>query len=239
MHDAETRALRRAALLLILVSAVRWGWSRWNGPPAADGGTVLPELLSASREASREERQRARPLADDERIDPNRADAIELDRLPGVGPTTAGAIIAARDSGAVFRQPDDLLAVRGIGPATLARMRDALDLRSPPVSRRPSRPAAERHAPGGAGAGWRSPAATRDGDARAGGAPAAWPVDLNRAGVEELKELPGVGPALAARIVAARRERLFTSLDDLVRVPGIGPATLDKLRAYATIGQGR
>ena len=224
MHDAETRALRRAALLLVLVSAIRWGWSQWSGPPPAGGESVLPELLSASHEASERERLRGEPLAEGERIDPNRADEIQLDRLPGVGAATAGAIVAARDSGTVFRRPNDLLVVRGIGPATLAGMRDALDLRSPPVSGRRLPSAAARHPRAG-------PAASPEGG---------WPgalVDLNRAGAQELQGLPGVGPALAERILAARRERLFTSVEDLVRVRGIGPATLDEMRPYATIGR--
>lgn len=43
-----------------------------------------------------------------------------------------------------------------------------------------------------------------------------------------LETLPGIGPALAARIVAARP---FHDVDDLLRVRGIGPATLERLRS--------
>ncbi|HSB89776.1 MAG TPA: helix-hairpin-helix domain-containing protein [Anaerolineales bacterium] len=53
----------------------------------------------------------------------------------------------------------------------------------------------------------------------------------NTATQDELQQLPGVGPALAARIVAARP---FTDADDLRRVPGIGPAALDSLRRRLT-----
>ena len=53
------------------------------------------------------------------------------------------------------------------------------------------------------------------------------PVDPNRAPVEALQSLPGIGPTLAARIVA---HRPFADADDLRRVPGIGPATLDAIR---------
>ncbi|MEJ2359546.1 MAG: ComEA family DNA-binding protein [Deinococcales bacterium] len=52
-------------------------------------------------------------------------------------------------------------------------------------------------------------------------------VRLNEAGVEALTRLPGIGPALARRIVAARP---FATVDDLLRVPGIGPKTLAALR---------
>lgn len=55
-------------------------------------------------------------------LDPNRAGRAEWDRLPGVGPRTALAILAHRDAHGPFRGPEDLLAVRGIGPRTLERL---------------------------------------------------------------------------------------------------------------------
>lgn len=54
-------------------------------------------------------------------------------------------------------------------------------------------------------------------------------VDLNRATPEELATLPGIGPARAAAIVAAREERPFAEPGDLRRVPGIGEATFQRL----------
>ncbi len=57
-------------------------------------------------------------------IDINRANADELDRLPGIGPKTAQAIIEHRTRNGPFGSVDDLLAVRGIGPATLAEIRN-------------------------------------------------------------------------------------------------------------------
>jgi competence protein ComEA len=56
-------------------------------------------------------------------------------------------------------------------------------------------------------------------------------VDLNHATVEELDRLPGIGPVLAARIVAQRTERGgFRRPEDLLGVRGIGPRLYDKLR---------
>jgi len=218
MHEAETRALLRAVILLVAISAIRWGWSARTPPPPAGGdeASVLPELLSASREAAQEEARRSEGLADGERLDPNRADEVELDRLPGVGPSTASAIVAAREDGAVFRSPEDLLSVRGIGPGTLERFQDFLDLGSAPPPRRSS--------------------ARRSGPASS---PGHGPVDLNRADAAELQTLPGVGPAIAQRIVVEREKQLFTTMDDLVRVRGIGSATVERLRPRATVGPGR
>lgn len=68
------------------------------------------------------------------------------------------------------------------------------------------------------------------------GEPALGPVDLNRASLDDLTRLPGVGPVLAARIVEARDSSgRFASIDDLRRVRGVGPAKLDRLRGHVTV----
>lgn len=61
------------------------------------------------------------------------------------------------------------------------------------------------------------------------------PVDLDYAGAEELDRLPGIGPSLAARIVADRDSAgPFGSLEGLQRVRGIGPALAAKLAPLVT-----
>ena len=61
----------------------------------------------------------------------------------------------------------------------------------------------------------------------AGGTQGSGPVNINTAGVEELKTLNGIGDSLAQAIVDDReRNGPFTSVDDLVRVSGIGAKTL-------------
>jgi competence protein ComEA len=63
-------------------------------------------------------------------------------------------------------------------------------------------------------------------------------VDLNTAPAEVLASLPGLGPTLVARIIAARRQAPFRSLEDLDRrVRGIGPATTAALRPHLYIDQ--
>ncbi|MEM6293436.1 MAG: helix-hairpin-helix domain-containing protein [Myxococcota bacterium] len=52
------------------------------------------------------------------RLDPNVASALSLTSLPGVGPVIARRIVQGRP----YAEPEDLLAVRGIGPVTLGRM---------------------------------------------------------------------------------------------------------------------
>ncbi len=60
-------------------------------------------------------------------------------------------------------------------------------------------------------------------------------VDINTAGEEELCALPGVGPAMAKRILAYREEHGgFYDIEELLQVPGIGEKTLERLAPYAT-----
>ena len=58
----------------------------------------------------------------------NEADPEELTALPGVGETLAQAVTDEREKNGPFRFPEDLLAVKGIGPARLRQMLPYLDL---------------------------------------------------------------------------------------------------------------
>ena len=131
----------------------------------------------------------------------------------------AAAIVAAR-SERPFTDASELLRVRGIGPATLARLEPHL---------RFSGVAAAQPRDVGGAIGPRS---------RVGASPGASPVEarihLNRADSATLQRLPGIGPALAAQIAADRaRNGAFRTVDELQRVPGIGPSTVERLRAHA------
>jgi competence ComEA-like helix-hairpin-helix protein len=63
------------------------------------------------------------------------------------------------------------------------------------------------------------------------------PLDPNIATLEELVQLPGIGPVLAERIVRERERASFRSIDDLQRVSGIGPHLLDRLRVMMVIAE--
>ena len=60
-------------------------------------------------------------------------------------------------------------------------------------------------------------------------------IDINRAGADELEQLPGIGPTLAARIVADREANgPYATVDDLARVKGISPRMIDEMRPMIT-----
>jgi competence protein ComEA len=62
------------------------------------------------------------------------------------------------------------------------------------------------------------------------------PVDLNRATVEQLDALPGVGPSTARAIVEWRtRHGRFRSVRDLLDVPGIGPSKFEHLQSLVVV----
>jgi competence protein ComEA len=61
-------------------------------------------------------------------------------------------------------------------------------------------------------------------------------VDLNTANARDLQRLPGIGPELASRIVAYRRENgPFRSIDQLTDVRGVGPKSVARLRSLVTV----
>lgn len=136
---------------------------------------------------------------------------------PGVVELAAGARVAEAVAAAGGEQADAELAA-----VNLARpLVDGEQVYVPRVGEAP---------PGAAGTG---PAPDTTGGAPPPGEPAAegGVVDLNAADLAALDTLPGVGPAIAQRILDWRDANgPFHSVEELLEVSGIGPATLEKLR---------
>lgn len=151
-------------------------------------------------------------------IDLNTADRAELLQVPGVGPGMADAILSHRGAVGRFDSVDDLTGVKGVGGKTLEKLRPWVTVSGePPVERLEKK---------------REPTAPPTAGKRTTADP---PLDLNAATEAELQTLPGVGPVLAGRIVAARGETGFASVDDLDKVKGIGTKTLANLRPLVTV----
>jgi len=97
----------------------------WADPPAA---SARPSPAAASAVSS------------EGVVNLNTATAEELERLPGVGPTRAEAIVRLRTRVQRFGRVEDLTRVRGIGRATLRHMRPYLTLTGPTtLESRPAR----------------------------------------------------------------------------------------------------
>jgi len=138
--DALTPAERRGAIVVVLLLALGtahdlWRASRplsarpedrrgigaasvdpWSREPGRGGGEGAPDGGAA-----------ATPFGTAS-VDLNRATAADLDVLPGVGPVLAGRIIAHRERHGPFRDAEELLAVRGIGPRLFARLRPRITI---------------------------------------------------------------------------------------------------------------
>lgn len=139
------------------------------------------------------------------------ADARASDALAQAGGAKPDADMAAVNLAAHVSDGDEI-AVPRIGEAARARPRDAHPRGS--GSRR-------RRSAGRAGA----------------PPPPANLLDVNSVGEAALADLPGIGPALAARIVAFRDANgPFSSVDELADVSGITASRLDKILPFVTVG---
>ena len=135
-------------------------------------------------------------------IDLNKATAEELEELPGVGPATAKKIVAGRP----YTKIDDL-SKAGITARVIASIRSKVHVGEAAKEKAKSKPA-----------GTAEKAKSEK-------------VNLNTADEAALEDLPGVGPAHAKAIIAARP---FKSVDDLERVKGLGKARIDALKDLVT-----
>lgn len=89
------------------------------------GATGAPALKVTTQQAPAEEPSARTP------IDLNTATVEELVTLPRIGPALAQRIIEYRDAHGGFQSIEELLKVRGIGEATLERLRDRVTVHSP------------------------------------------------------------------------------------------------------------
>jgi len=81
---------------------------------------------STAKKASGSSKQTTK-IKPSEKINVNKADEKELQRLPGIGPVLASRIIAYRDSAGIYSKPADLLNVKGIGQKKLVKIEPYLE----------------------------------------------------------------------------------------------------------------
>jgi len=119
--------LRRAlAWGCICLCAVLTGWMLFHHLKPAPASFVLP----ASGAATQKDKRFQVPWPEGS-VNPNEASVKQLNMLPGIGPVTAINIVEERTQHGNFVFPEDLLSVKGIGPATLRSLWEYLYLPVP------------------------------------------------------------------------------------------------------------
>jgi competence protein ComEA len=132
---ADTRAEAPPVVPNPVVPAVPWVPGLPSEPPPPDAGAPLngqgsgvaaARSVVAARAATGEGADVDGAVPAEGLVNLNTATATDLETLPYVGPKRAQAILALRAKIGRFKSVDDLLKVKGIGRATLKRMRPKL-----------------------------------------------------------------------------------------------------------------
>lgn len=175
-------------------------------------------------------------------VNVNTADASELETLPGIGASKAAAIIQYRADHGPFKTVDDLDNVSGIGPSTLANIRDLVTVGSGSTATSASASTSagttttSTTAPPLPTSSESTSTAAPTSTASAGTSGSGCPVNINAADATWLEDLPGIGASKSAAILQYRTDNgPFKSCDDLDNVSGIGPATIAGLRECCAV----
>jgi len=155
-------------------------------------------------------------------VDINTGSQVELEAVKGVGPATAKKIIANRPY-----KPLDELSKAGLSAKKIEAFKSSLTVGEAPA---PVAPVAAKET---RKKGEAAPT-TKAKEQKAAEPASGPPVDLNTADLKALEALPGVGPATAQKIIAARP---FKSVDDLSKVKGMSKAKMEALKDKVTVGQ--
>ncbi len=142
MTEAERRGLRLVLVFLLVGQMLTAAQRRWPGllpdvvrhAPHIESAEARPAPAAAAPHPPRAAHRTPAAAAPSQPcVDINRADAAAWCALPGIGAKKAAAILEERRRGGRFRSIQDLTRVRGIGPATVARLRPWLRC-DPPIA---------------------------------------------------------------------------------------------------------
>jgi competence ComEA-like helix-hairpin-helix protein len=212
LSSAEGKAVS-FILLMIAVSALAKILSRKSSAevtvtPVAAGILDAAAPRSSTKKKAPKQPARLPPLGPDERVDPNRATVPELERLPGVGPTLAAAIVKDRERNGPFLSTLDLARVKGLSLARARALSPHLDLPKSIDDPTPSSSLPAR------------------------------PILLNSATPADLDRIEGISAKLAQRIIAARDSlRGFRDWHQIDAIPGVGPKLLARLKERTALGR--
>lgn len=213
--------------------------ARWLGFGALAVGATVGLLWAgtAQRESGRSAELPAMPAAGSPSVSaaPAALPAVRVPAAPDGATQPAQAPVATIDVAPLpllaFAPPARVEGV-ALGPPVPPEMLAMLELPAAPALALPS--AAEVRAGD-------APIAAAPAPAQGASAPvpvrAGDKIDVNKATPAELELLPGIGPALAKRIIDYRTQHgAFQSVDELDKVKGIGPKVLERLRPLVVAG---
>jgi competence protein ComEA len=200
--------------LFTITAALGFSAVRGAEQPAHSDTGAVKTKPAPSRDSTLD--QRTTSTNSTQKVDLNAASQEELQRLPGVGPATAKAIVAARP----FKSVNELTNVNGISEARFSKLK-------PLVSVRPARPTPQvgRAAPGEKASATSHPTTST---AR----PTGQKINLNTATKEELESLPEIGAVRAQAIIDGRP---YTKPEDVMKVNGIKEGIYDRIKDQITV----
>lgn len=156
-------------------------------------------------------------------VDLNNADEKTLASLPGIGKTTAKAIIAGRP----YKSLDDLKRVKGMSDKKISAIKDQVTFGAAAAPAAAPTAAETREKAASA----TKPAAEKAEKTSAKLAPGQH-VNINTAGKEELEALPGIGPVKAQAIID---NRPYNAPEDIMKVKGIKQKSFEKIKDMITV----
>lgn len=162
-------------------------------------------------------------------VDINTASQAELEAVKGVGPATAKKIIANRP----YKSLDEL-SKAGLSAKKAASFKSSLTVGGALAPAAPAAAKEEKKSsmyPGKKGV---ATPKTMAKEPKTAAPISGAPVDLNTADLKALEALPGVGPATARKIIAARP---FKTVDDLSKVKGLSKAKIAALKDKVSVAQ--
>lgn len=114
-------------ILCLAVLGVRWNLLASRvplSPLPASAAAQAQQVVEEDQPSEAQPAESAQPAAGERRLDLNRASAVELTSLPGIGEVLAARIIEYRDEHGQFRRVADLVEVEGIGECKLAAVEE-------------------------------------------------------------------------------------------------------------------
>ncbi len=161
------------------------------------------------------------------KVDLNTGTQEQLEKLTGIGPKLARAIIKYRTEHNGFKTPEEVLQVPGFGKSRLEKLRENLAVNGKIADLPSEMTASQSNSSYG-----NSPAKSHS----ASSSSISNKVNMNKAAAEQFAALPVIGKKLAREIVSYRSQNgPFREKNELLKVKGVSVTTYNKVEQYLTL----